>query len=281
MCGSPKIPAQDPRFAEASMREIQLAERQYQDYVAPGGERDYMRRLGDEALGIYRSSADSSQRMSDYQLGQMRRNDDRYWGTVAPFEDRLRREVESMDSEAFRDKQVGIARADVHRTFDAAEAQGMRTMSRMGIDPTDGRYLDAIADGGRARALAEVTAANKTRQAAMQMGLANKMQLYGGMKGMAGLGATSAQLALGASGQSMAAAGGLTGTGRSVLGANNDAFGTYATGVNGGVSGYNGYYGNAVTAYKATADNDPMKTMLGSAAGAGMSAVASYAMTAF
>lgn len=44
----------------------------------------------------------------------------------------------------------------------------------------------------RSKALTMVSAADRTRMAAEQMGLSNRMQLYGGMRGMAGLGATSA-----------------------------------------------------------------------------------------
>lgn len=266
MCGGPDIPEQDPRFAEASLRQIALSEQMYKDYSAPGGDREWQRGLADEALGIYRQQADNAQRMTNYQLDNMRRNDDRYWNVGVPYEDGLLRDVDAMNTEAYREQQVATARNDVQQGFANAEQQGIRQMARMGVNPMSGAAAKMWVDGGRSKALALASASNKTRQAAMQMGLANKMQLYGGMKGLSGLGATSAQLALGASGQANGSASGITGTGAQSIGLNNSTFAASQNGVSGGISGYSQLYNGAANA--GAAATNAQGEMIGAGIGA-------------
>lgn len=268
MCGSPKIPAQDPRFAEASMREVQLAERQYQDYMGPGGDREWMRNTANEVLGLSRTENARAGRLADYQYNNMQKNDQRYWDVAVPYEDATINRVNEMDSEAYRERQAGMAKADVAQEFDAGKAGLVRDLARYGMNDGSAGAAVAMARQQQGRQLAMASAANKTRIAADQMGLSNRMQLYGGMRGMAGLGATSAQLATGASALGLSAGQGMTGAVGSSLNANNNAFATYAGGVNGGVNSYNGYYANSLKGAEIQAANDPMKTILGAAAGA-------------
>lgn len=270
MCGSPKIPAQDERFAEASLRQMELAERQYADYMGPGGDRDWQRSIANEVLGIQRRGESRADQMQQYQLTQSQRNDSRYWGVAVPYEDRLIKQVEDMDTEAYRDSQVSRALADTQKQFDNSRQQGIREMTRRGANPESGAYAAMMNDGGRAQALAMATAANKTRLAAQQVGLSNKMQMYGGMKGMAGLGATSAQLALGAGNQMLGAAGSMQGTVGNSLQMDNGAASRYNSGVSAGISNYNSYYANSLQAAKIKAESDPTKEILGTAAGAMM-----------
>jgi hypothetical protein len=271
MCGGPDIPEQDPRFAEASMRQVQLSEQMYADYVSEGGDRDWMRGVTDDAIGILRSGEERASELQDYQMDQMQRHDDRYWGQTVPLENELLAQVRAMDSEEYREREAGIARNTAGQQFDQVQQQGIRQMSRMGVNVNDGKFASVAGQMAQAKALAMTSAANKTRAAAQQVGLANKMQLYGGMRGMAGLGATSASLATGANGQAMAAGQGMTGAAGSSISANNQTFGTTMQGMGSGISGYNQYYGNSVNAYSTAANSQ------GEMMGAGIGAAATMA----
>lgn len=268
MCfDGPDIPPQDPRFAEAAMDQINLARQQYADYIAPGGDREFMRNAVNEGLGIVRRGADRADQLQQYELEQARFNDQRYRNVSVPYEDRLIKQIEDQDSEPFREEQVRRSLADTQTQFDSARQQNMRAMGRIGVNPGSGAFAGMMNDGGRAQALAMATAANKTRLAAQQVGLSNKMQMYGGMKGMAGLGATSASLALGAGGQQIGAGGAVPGVAGSYLNANNAAASTMQSGMSAGISGYNGYYGNSLKGAQIAAENDPGNMILGTLTG--------------
>lgn len=295
MCGGGPPPP-DPRIGQATLDQIDFSKKQYDDFMAPGGDHDYIRGvtdrtlgLQDQALGIQRDSVGLQQHaqqkadeMQDYELGQARTNDARYQNVYVPYEDQLLKQVNDQDTDSFRQSQVNRSLADTQMQFDSSRQQGIRSMTRRGANPNSGAYGAMMADGGRAQAMAMATAANKTRLASQQVGLSNKMQMYGGMKGMAGLGATSAQLALGAGGQSASAAQGIGATGAGMantgmgmgntglmpVNANNAALGIRSQGIGSGISGYNSYYGNQVSGAKVAADSNPMNSMLGAAAGA-------------
>jgi hypothetical protein len=299
---SPKIPGPDPAIGQATLRQIQLAEREYNDYVAPGGDRDFYRGITSEVMDQMRIGSQQSERLlgaqmremetadqvQHYQLGQQQAHDQRYWGVAVPYEDRLRNQIDEYDSEGFRENQVTRALADTQMQFDNARQGGIRSMTRRGASPESGAYGAMMNDGGRAQALAMATAANKTRLAAQQVGLSNKLQMYGGMKGLAGLGATSAQLAIGAGGlavtagqgagsaigQGMNAAGGLQGAAGNYLGANNAASGVRNQGMSAGISGYNQMYGNQVNAAIGAAN--AKSEVLGAGIGAVGTAAAAY-----
>jgi hypothetical protein len=267
MCGGPNIPAQDPRFAEASLDQVNLAKQQYSDYVAPGGDRDWMRSTTGRALDIYSDQAQRSAGLQDYQLSAMKRNDDRYWNVGVPYEDKLIDKIDQMDSPAYRDQQAGLARGDVEQSYRDSVGQTVRNFGRYGMNMDSPAAVLGMQRMQRDKMLAMATAATKTRMAAEQAGLSNRMQMYGGMRGLAGLGATSAQLAMGAGGAAGAAAGGMTGAVGSSLNANNAAFGAYSSGVSAGVGGYNNYYSNSINKGQVEASNDPGNMILGAVTG--------------
>ena len=260
-------PAPDPRMAEASLRQIQLAEDKWADYQA--NERPWLQGLANEALGIQRRSADSASALSDYQLENMKFNDNRYRTVGIPFEDRLLADVNRFDSKGYKDQQVAGAKADVQEAMDNAQAETTRGLMRRGVNPGSGMALATrgMQDIGKATALA--TAANKTRMAADQIGLSTKMSMYGGMKGLAGLGNANAALATGALGTGLGAAGGINATGAGVVGAGNSTFGTSMSGMSAGINGLGQYTQLGQNAANINAQNDPFNMMLGAAAGVG------------
>ena len=265
MGGKSSAPAPDPRIGEASNRQVALNERMFDDYTT--NDRPWMREIANRALGISESNARRAGELSDYQLGQMKYYDDRFKNIVAPMENRLMNDVNRFDSDAYKNATVGRAMSDTQQSFDSAMAQGLRAKQRMGLNPASGGFWDPNMDIAKASALS--SAANKTRLAADQIGLANKMQLYGGMKGMSGLGMTNASLATGAIGAGNQSGAGMTGAANSYLGANNAALGAYNSGMGSGLGSWNNYSQLGIQAANVNAQNDPFNTILGAAAGVG------------
>jgi len=322
--GKGSAPAPDPRMGEAALKQIELNEKIFQDYQL--NDRPWMQNIANEALGlsrsaatlardqfsfsrdlagrqldlaneqlgILRSQAERANALSDYQLDMMRFNDQRYRNVAVPFEDQLLSDVKRFDSEAYKNDLARAAVADVGRSFDNARLQAARNAGRMGVD----RVLRATNDVGLEKAKAEAAAMYKTRQAADQIGLSNKMQMYGGMRGLAGLGASNAQLAAGAMGAGTGAisagmgalnagvgalgagnsalgimgnsAAGMLNAGSTFLGANNAAQGAMNSGISAGISGLGNYTALGQNAAKINAENDPFNTILGAATGVGL-----------
>ena len=258
-------PPPDPRMGEAALKQIALNERQYDDYRAQ--DMPWIKDVANQALGISRANADRAGALSDYQLSAMKRNDDRYWNVAVPLEDQLLQDVKRFDSAGYKDQQVASAMGDVQSAGTRSLGQGMRAMARMGVNPNSGKFQAGVAEGQLGQAAALANAANKTRMAADQIGLSTKMQMYGGMKGLAGLGATNAGLATGAMGMGNSSGAAMTGAAGSYTGANNAALAGYNSGVSSGIAGFGNYSNLGIQAANVNAQNDPFNTILGAAAG--------------
>lgn len=262
--GKGDAPAPDPRMGEAAIKQIELNERVFNDYVA--NDRPWIREVANEMLGISRMNAEKSAALSDYQLEAMRRNDDRYWNTAVPFENELLSDARRFDSKAYKDQLVGQALADTQAQFDSAQQQQLRGLARMGVNPASGKFQALSNQTAIAKAAAMASAANKTRQAADQIGLSTKMQMYGGLKGLAGLGATNAQLGLGAMSTTNQSAGVMGSAAGGYVNANNSALGAYNSGVAQGISGLGNYNQLQQNAVRINNDADPFATILGAGA---------------
>ena len=262
--GKGDAPAPDPRMGEAALKQIALAERQYEDYRTQ--DMPWIKQLANEAIGIQRANSEAARGLTQYQLDAMRRNDDRYWNVAVPFENRLLQDVNRFDSQAYKDQLVGQQLADVTQAFSNTRDQAARGLARMGVNPNSGRFaaMQNVTSIEQAKAMA--AAANKTRQAADQIGLSTKMQMYGGMRGLAGLGATNAQLGAGAMGVGNQAAAGMLGSGISYSGANNAAFNASMAGMSAGVQGLGTYNQLQQNAAKINNDADPFGAILGAGA---------------
>jgi len=254
-------------MGEAANRQIDLAEAQWQDYIA--NERPMIRNLANEALGIQRGTAERANALSDYQLENMRFNDDRYRTVGIPFEDELLQDVRRFDSQGYKDQQVAAAMGDVQQGFSGAMEQQRRGLARMGVNPNSGRFAAASADMGFEQAKALANAANKTRMAADQVGLSTKMSMYGGMRGLAGLGNANASLAQGALGTGLSAAGSIGAGGNNLVAANNSSFGASMNGMSAGITGLGNYTQLGQRAAEINNANDPFGALLGVAAGVG------------
>lgn len=268
-----KAPAPDPRMGEAAARQVALAERQYSDYMGPGGDRDWLRGVANEALGISRETNRRTNALSDYQLESMRFNDNRYRTVGIPFEDELLSDVRRFDSPAYKNEQIAMAMGDVQNQFQNAEGQRMRGLQRRGVNPNSGNYQQASRENAIAKASALASAASKTRLAADQVGLAGKMQMYGGMRGLAGLGNANASLATGALGLGQGAAGTMMGSATGSTSANNAAFNSAMGGMSAGIAGMGSYNSLQQNAVRVNNENDPWASIIGAGAQIGSSMI--------
>lgn len=263
--GKGDAPAPDPRMGEAALKQIELNEKVFNAYR--NEDMPWMRGIAEQALGISKANADRAGALSDYQLDQMNFNDNRYRTVGIPFEDQLLQDVKRFDSQGYKDQQVASAMGDVQQGFSGASEQQRRGLARMGVNPNSGKFAAASANMGFEQAKAMANAANKTRMAADQIGLSSKMQMYGGMKGLAGLGATNAGLATGGIGAGNSSGMGMTSAGGSFLNANNAALSGFNAGTSAGISGYGNYANLGINAANVNAQNDPFNMMLGAATG--------------
>lgn len=259
--------APDPALGQASLRQIELAEKQWNEYVKEGGDRDWLRGVTEEALGIQRQTSDKAAELSDYQLGSMQRNDDRYWNNTVPYQDMVDGEIDRLYSDAGIQNQVNNATADVNAAMSNANAQAQRGLTRMGVNPNSGAFGNMANATSLQQATAMASAANKTRTAAEQAGLATRFQSLGAKLGMSGLGATSAGLATSALGTGLSAAGGMTGAAANNIGTNNATFGSAMSGMSQGISNGTNVF-NAQANAQAQANNASGE-MFGSILGAG------------
>lgn len=255
--------APDPRLGKASEEQVALNRQMYQDYRAVDA--PFMQDIAKRVLGISEGNAARAGALSDFQLDQMRRNDARYQSTVVPLENELIQDARRYDSEAYKEGMVGRAMADAQQSFDQVRTQGLRMQARMGLNPADAKFFGPQMEIAQANAL--TSAANKTRLAADQIGLSTKLQTYGGIKGIAGLGATNAQLAIGAIGAGNQSGAGMTNAYGSYLNANNAAAGVMNQGVGVGLTGLSNYSAQGIQAAQANNAADPFNTILGAAAG--------------
>jgi hypothetical protein len=140
---------------------------------------------------------------------------------------------------------------------------------RRGVNPGSGMALATRGANDIGKATALATAANKTRMAADQVGLSSKMSMYGGMKGLAGLGNASAGLAMGAMGMGNASGQGMLGANSAYLNANNANFAGAQSGMASGIQGLGSYTQLGQKAAEMNNASDPFGTILGAAAGMG------------
>ncbi len=273
-------PAPDPAAGEAALRQVALNERQYNEYIGPGGDREFIRGVTNEALGIQRGTAERTNALSDYQLEQMRANNDRYWDSTVPYQNALDADIDRLYSPEGINNQVNTAVADVNAATANSRGQMQRGMTRIGVNPMSGAYASMGNATSVGQASAMASAANKTRTAAEQAGLATKFQSLGAKLGMAGLGSTNAGLATSAMGTGLSAAGGMSGSAASMIGANNQSYGAFNSGMAQGISGYNNFNANQISAANANAQNDPFNSLLGMAAGVGGNLATGYGLKA-
>ena len=255
---SSSAPAPDPRLVEAQIRSmgvqddvIQRIVRQSEDMLPLQNEQ---MRFG---LDAARAAYDQSQQDRAWTLRKRAQLD----AAQAP----LLEDARSFNYADRRADMMGEATADITQAFDSAEAQGLRTMGRMGVNPNDGKMAAFVSQSNMQEALAKALAGRKVSEAARAEGIQLKSNAANMLSGYPSMGMqnTAAGAGFGASGLALANTG---------LAGMSSGFG--AAGQMAGQMGQNAanMFG-AQASYKSQQDqiaasNNPLGLVLGAATGA-------------
>jgi hypothetical protein len=163
--GGGGTPPPDPRLVDAQIRNLGIQDDAIQRVLANA---ERMQPLQEEAmrfgLDSSRTAYDQSQQDREWVVGRR--------GLLSRQQDRLVSEADSFNTEDRRNQLAGEAIGDVNQAFSAAQGAQSRGLTRMGVNPNDGRYASMGNQMAMGQALAQSNAANKVRQAARMEGMA-------------------------------------------------------------------------------------------------------------
>ena len=158
-----------------------------------------------EQAPLREQAAAKANAVSDAQMASMQQNDaisKDYWdyqqNTFRPVERSIVDAAQTYDTEARREQKAGEAIADVQQQIDASLGQQMRQLTRMGVNPNDGKFAAMSNQMSMAGALGKAQAAAKAREGVELQGYARKMDAANLGRNLASNQATSAGVALNA-----------------------------------------------------------------------------------
>lgn len=256
---SSSAPAPDPRLVDAQIRSMGYQDAAIQRIMQQSDEMLPLQREQMQfGLDAQRQAWDQSQQDRRWTLGKR----DQLDAAQAPLLD----EARNFSYGNRRAEMMAEANADIAQAFDSAEAQGLRTMGRMGINPNSGRTSAMVNQNNIQEAMAKAAAGRKVSEAAKAEGMqlrSNAVNMLSGYPSM-GMQTTAAGAGFGASGLGLA---------NSALAGMNSGYG--AAGGLAGSMGSNaaGMYG-AMGSYRngqdqIAAQNNPLGMIAGAVAGAG------------
>ena len=211
-------------------------------------------------LQTARTAYDQSQQDREWFLGQR--------GRLTKAQNDVSDYATSFDTETKREELAGKAIADVNQAFSAQQGALTRNMSRMGVNPNDGKFAALSNQNAIAAASAQANAANKVREAARAEGIQLKGNVANMLSGYPAMGMEATGRGAGFGGL------GLTTANAGLAGMNS------GWGAAGQMAGQWG--GNSTNAFNAQANfknqqdqiaasSDPFNTILGAASGVAMS----------
>lgn len=109
----------------------------------------------------------------------------RYGGRMMRDAQSFADQLNAFDTDARRDQLAGEAMGDASQMFGLQRGVAARELSRAGVNPSDGRFAGTQNQMAMAEAAAKAQAANKTREAARQEGMAMRGQALGVMSNAA------------------------------------------------------------------------------------------------
>lgn len=130
-------------------------------------------------------------------------------GALQGVQDRMIQDANAYSAEDRAQQYLGQAQGDINQAFDNTRQQAVRTMSRMGVNPNDGRMAAFQNQNAASQALAMATASNKVREAARQEGYQLTDRANNALAGYPAMGmqALGAQAGYGTAGMGLANAG--------------------------------------------------------------------------
>lgn len=251
---SSDVPAPDPRLIDAQIESLGRQNSLIDQIIRNSEEMQPIQREQMEfGLAAQRRAFEQSQADREWMLGRR--------GQLSGLQDQLVRDARTFNTEARREQLAGEALGDVNQAFGSARDQGMRSMTRMGINPNDGRMAAFNQQTNNQQALAMATAANKVRQAARQEGYALTDRATNALAGYPAMGmqATGQAAGFGTAGLGLANQG---------LAGMNSGYGLGMQGANAMGNSAANMYGTQANAYNNSQQNDPFASIVG--AGLGM-----------
>ncbi len=249
--GSSSAPAPDPKIGEAALKQAQTGE----DWLSFARDAFAVSEVRQKELD------DLTNRVTEQQLGLAtdqakwsREDRDRYNSVYKPLEDDFIKEATNYATEDRQNEAAAEARADVQTAAANNRAATERANTSMGVTPGSGRYAGVQAASDLGTTLAEAGAANTSRQAVRDKGLALKADVVNLGKGLPAQAAAGAGGSVAASG---AALGGAQGTNSQALAAStimNAGYGGAMQGYAGQASTLNQQYGLQLEGWKAQQD---------------------------
>ncbi len=249
--GSSSAPAPDPKIGEAALKQAQTGE----DWLSFARDAFAVSEVRQKELD------DLTNRVTEQQLGLAtdqakwsREDRDRYNTVYKPLEDDFIKEATNYATEDRQNEAAAEARADVQTAAANNRAATERANTSMGVTPGSGRYAGVQAASDLGTTLAEAGAANTSRQAVRDKGLALKADVVNLGKGLPAQAAAGAGGSVAASG---AALGGAQGTNSQALAAStimNAGYGGAMQGYAGQASTLNQQYGLQLEGWKAQQD---------------------------
>lgn len=262
MCcnNSSSAPPPDPRLIDAQLKSMGIQDSLIEQILRNSNDALPLQKEQMQfGLKTAKQAYDDSQADRSFALGRRT--------MLSGAQDQLFKDAQGFNTEARRAELAGQAIGDVTQAFDAARGQQTRALQASGINPNSGRFAATQNAVTMQQALGQAAAANKTRQAARAEGYmlndraSNALAGYPSMA--SGLSAQGA--GYGGLGLNYANAG---------LQGMNSGFGMGAQ-VAGQMGGNATSMFNAEANYKNSQDqiaasSNPMNTLIGAAAGAGM-----------
>ncbi len=245
--GSSSAPAPDPKIGEAALKQAQTGE----DWLSFARDAFEVSEVRQKELD------DLTNRVTEQQLGLAtdqakwsREDRDRYNTVYKPLEDDFIKEATNYATEERQSEAAAEARADVQTAAANNRAATERANTSMGVTPGSGRYAGVQAASDLGTTLAEAGAANTSRQAVRDKGLALKADVVNLGKGLPAQAAAGAGGSVAASGTAL---GGAQGTNSQALAAStimNAGYGGAMQGYAGQASTLNQQYGLQLEGWK-------------------------------
>lgn len=245
--GSSSAPAPDPKIGEAALKQAQTGE----DWLSFARDAFAVSEVRQKELD------DLTNRVTEQQLGLAtdqatwsREDRDRYNTVYKPLEDDFIKEATNYATEERQSEAAAEARADVQTAAANNRAATERANTSMGVTPGSGRYAGVQAASDLGTTLAEAGAANTSRQAVRDKGLALKADVVNLGKGLPAQAAAGAGGSVAASGTAL---GGAQGTNSQALAAStimNAGYGGAMQGYAGQASTLNQQYGLQLEGWK-------------------------------
>ncbi len=245
--GSSSVPAPDPQIGAAALKQAETGEAWLsfaKDAFAISQDRqkeldDLTNKVTQQQLGLATDQANWA-----------REDRNRYNSVYKPIEDDFIKEATNYATQERQSEAAAEARADVQTAAANNRAATERANASMGVTPGSGRFAGVQAASDLGTTLAEAGAANTSRQAVRDKGLALKADVVNLGKGLPAQAAAGAGGSVAASGTAL---GGAQGTNSQALAAStimNAGYGGAMQGYAGQASTLNQSYGLQLDAWK-------------------------------